>query len=141
MTAFEAETGFCSQQWFMEQDTLEFRVKSCFTVRVFSNFSSRNILESSLVWDFLHTREGVSSRRLVTEAVLLMSTPHAIIFIPFLPLLQVFGSLWPGASFTCFDTLVCRGPWNRDFSRKAYFIFLFELFLIFSCKYFVIFYL
>lgn len=69
--------------------------RATFTVRVFLNFSSRNILKFSLVQNLLHIREDYFiQNRLVIEAVLLISIPfHTTVFIPFVPLLQFFGNL------------------------------------------------
>lgn len=96
MTAFNATAGFCSHQWFVGKEALTtLSERATFAVRVFLNFSSRNILKFSLVQNLLHIREDYFiQNRLVIEAVLLTSIPfHTALFIPFVPLLQFFGNL------------------------------------------------
>lgn len=80
MTAFNARTGFCSHEWFVGKEALtKLSERAAFTVRVFLNFSSRNILKFSLVQNLLHIRQSYFiQNRLVIEAVLLTSIP----FIP-----------------------------------------------------------
>lgn len=117
------------------------------TVRVFSKFSSRNILKFSLVQNLLHIRGYFIQNRLaIGSSAANIHFLHTTIFIQFLPLLQFFwkfvirGSL----SYLFVLTLLCAVGTGVEISEKpVYFIlpFVFELFLIFSCKYFVIFYL
>lgn len=87
---------FCSYQRLVGKEALtKLSERATFTVRVFLNFSSRNILKFSLVQNLLHIREDYFiQNKLVIEAVLLTSIPfHTTVFIRFVPLLQFFGNL------------------------------------------------
>lgn len=105
--------------------------RATFTVRVFLNFSSRNILKFSLVQNLLHIREDYFiQNRLVIEAVLLTSIPfHTTIsshLFPFSSSLETCARGGESLLLTCFDSLlVCSGHWSRDFwekKKKVYFI-------------------
>lgn len=92
--------------------------RATFTVRVFLNLSSRNILKFSLVQNLLHIREDYFiQNRLVIEAVLLIPFP----FIPpcsshLFPFSNSLETCDQGIFVTCFDSLlVCSGHWSRDF--------------------------
>lgn len=63
MTAFDARAGFYynSSSW-RKRLLLDLGERATSIVRVFSNFSSRNILKFSHVQNLLHTREGVAFR-------------------------------------------------------------------------------
>lgn len=96
MTALNARAGFHSHQWFVGKEALtKLSERATFSVRVFLNFSSRNILKFKPYSEFIALRDDYFiQNRLVTEVVLLTSIPfHTTLFIPFVPLLQFFGNL------------------------------------------------